>query len=590
MQLPSIRFLTNAVVKAATRFPESLISATFSVVALWILMEKEGNDTMARLSLTGIIGISLTISLKVLTESHSLSKNTGWMLRITGIIALAALWYWFPDLHAPDIEYRGMPQYAAALIMTHLLCSVVPFIGRGSVRDFWVYNRTLLTNIVLGAIYSAVLFVSLFLALVSLNELFDLHLNPRIYARLFVFIVGIFNTVFFLFNFPENHSSSDSDTGYHTVLVNLCKYVLVPVVGLYFLILYAYSVKILVNQELPRGWVSSLILGFSVAGIFTYLLNFYIRDDSRTALTNLFHKWFWPVLLPMTLLLFAAISRRISDYGVTEARFLVAHLGVWLFISSLYFIISGKDDIRFIPGSLLVFGLLWIPGSGILSDYHQKTRLLDALQSSGRIKDGIVRPDSTAIDSTTLGQIRSAIGYFDDRGNLGIMNPVLPIPADSITRGAGAGRFLEWLGAREPEPFLSDYINVYIGDGSPSLDLSGYNRLSIVSIEEPGTMCTDTANQHKCFSISADRNYFIWHQLEDGEHVTIDSFEIAPLLVHWKNLSSRSDETDFRIGNSRVELTGTRNRIAVITGNAALFRSDSLSLDNGQFYILYNDR
>lgn len=156
MHLPSLRFLTSAVVKTAARFPETLISAACTVVALWILIEKEGNDTMARLALTGLTGISLTISLKAFTEVHGVRKNTNRMIRTTGIVGLAALWYWFPDLHAPDIEYRGMPQYAAALIMTHLLCSAIPFAGRGSIRDFWVFNRTLLTNIVLGAIYSAV--------------------------------------------------------------------------------------------------------------------------------------------------------------------------------------------------------------------------------------------------------------------------------------------------------------------------------------------------------------------------------------------------------------------------------------------------
>lgn len=434
------------------------------------------------------------------------------------------------------------------------------------------------------------MFVSLFLALVSLNELFDLHLDPKIYARLFVFMVGMFNTIFFLYHFPDNYSSSESDTGYHTVLVNLCKYVLVPVVGLYFLILYAYAVKIAVNQELPRGWVSSLVLGFSVAGILTYLLNFYLRDDNRTALTNLFHKWFWPVLLPMTLLLFIAISRRIGDYGVTEARFLVAHLGVWLFITSLYFIISKKDDIRFIPVSLLVFGLLWIPCSGILSDYNQKNRLLNTLESVGRMKNGIIQPDSTMIDSTSLGKIRSAVGFFDERGNLGILNPVLPVPADSITRGAGSSMFLEWLGAREPEAFRSDYINMYLGDANPALNLQGYSRMGVVSIEGPDTECSDTTNMHNCFSLSHDRKSFIWRKKMTDEHITVDSFDLSPLLTAWKSVSSRSEETDCQFGNQRIELPGTRTRIAVITGNAALLRSDSLTLDNGQFYILYNDR
>jgi len=590
MNFPSLRFLLDAFLKALVRFPLSLLSAASTVIALWILIgEAENNDQWGRLALVGVLGISMNIALTVISEVNNLNNKIRLGLQAASLLALAALWHWFPDLNAPDIEYRGMPQYAAGLVLLHLLIAVVPFVGRGSIRDFWVFNRTLLTNIISGAIFSAVLFIGLCLALLSVNELFDLHLDPRIYARLFVFVVGMFNTVYFLFHFPENYNSGETETGYHTILVNLCRYILVPVVVLYFVILYAYSFKIVINQELPRGWVSSLILGFSVAGIFTYLLNYYLNKDQSTALTRLFHQWFWPVLLPMTVLLFIAVNRRTSDYGFTETRFLVAHLGVWLSVSCLYFIISKKDDIRFIPGSLVIFGLLWIPGAGLFSDYSQKSRLLHALQTSGRMENGMIRPALTPVDSTTLGQLRGAVEYFAERGNLKILDPVLPMPADSITQGGGAGIFLKWLGSPEQEAFRSDLVNFYLGGGPPSVDVRGYSHLTFVNLEEPYDACSDTSALHNCFTLNQSKDFILWKKPVNGTHTIVDSFSLAPLMNQWNSLYRQDDKDEIELENRRVTLKGSQKQIGVLVTNAMLAKGDSLVLDSGQLYLMFNN-
>ena len=149
---------------------------------------------------------------------------------------------------------------------------------------------------------------------------------------------------------------------YTTAFKNLTKFILIPITAIYFLILYAFSTKILVTWQLPEGWVGKLVLGFSVAGIFTYLLNFMLVKFDDSVVVKGFRRWFFYILLPMVLLLFVAIGRRIGDYGVTEARYVVAISGAWLLLISVYFILSKRDNIKFIPISLAVFSLLTVLG------------------------------------------------------------------------------------------------------------------------------------------------------------------------------------------------------------------------------------
>ncbi|MBK7936853.1 MAG: DUF4153 domain-containing protein [Lewinellaceae bacterium] len=296
-------------------------------------------------------------------ESADWGEKRGWLLQAAGLIALAVYWFVL-DPKSEAFEYVGIPRFMVLLLTAHLFTAVAPYLNKRSVADFWEYNRELFANIVIGGVFTMILFAGLALAILAVDQLFDLHIrSERVYPRLFVLLAGVFNTSYFLFHFPQKYEFSDADAGYNAVFKNLCKYILIPIVGLYFLILYTYGGKIIATWSLPRGWVSSLVLGFSVAGIFTYLLNFYLPEHDDSAWARAFKRWFWWIQLPLTALLFVAVARRIGDYGVTEMRFLVAHLGVWLALTCLYFLFSKHDNIKYIPISLGLF-LPWHSPSG----------------------------------------------------------------------------------------------------------------------------------------------------------------------------------------------------------------------------------
>ena len=58
--------------------------------------------------------------------------------------------------------------------------------------------------------------------------------------------------------------------------------------SIYLVILFLYEMKIIVQWELPKGYVSYLILGYAIFGILSLLLVYLFRELEE----NKWIKWF----------------------------------------------------------------------------------------------------------------------------------------------------------------------------------------------------------------------------------------------------------------------------------------------------------
>ena len=116
--------------------------------------------------------------------------------------------------------------------------------------------------------------------------------------------------------------------------------------------------KIVYTHHWPLGWVSYLVLGFSVAGILSFLLIHPIRNEEGNKWVLTFSRFFYFAIFPLLILLFMAIQRRISDYGITELRYFVLILALWLLFIAIYFLVSKQKNIKIIPQSLCVLAFL----------------------------------------------------------------------------------------------------------------------------------------------------------------------------------------------------------------------------------------
>ncbi|MFC4162992.1 DUF4153 domain-containing protein [Epilithonimonas zeae] len=342
---------------AIRQYPLVLLMALSASICLMFIAEdnfrtSEKVFTLTKFTLVSCLGISLMFGLKIL--SQRIGKQ--FLLELGGILFIVLLYFLLPKLEKDFTEVYAfllVPTY----ILSHLFVSFAAFFRKKTEMDFWQYNKNLFINIFLTTIFTGVLTGGVELAIVAVDQLFDFNFSDKIYLRVF-YLLAIFGSslIFLLFN-EKGLEYLEKEGAYPVVLKFFTQYILIPLLIIYVVILYFYSGKILLNWELPRGWVSYLVLAYSIVGILAILLVHPLKENSAKSWVKMFSKIFYFTLIPLLILLLTAIFTRILEYGYTEPRYYVLLLAIWLVTVMFYFILNKNQNIKFIPISLFAFGL-----------------------------------------------------------------------------------------------------------------------------------------------------------------------------------------------------------------------------------------
>ncbi|MDO6390057.1 DUF4153 domain-containing protein [Pontibacter sp. BT731] len=398
------------------RFPMVLLSAVTGTVAVLYLIELEyGSDEkrefLGKLVFVNSAGIILFFTLELLVRRYRLSLQGRFLTWLGGTLFLVLYYFILPE----ELEAKQVLRHLALVLALHLVASYAMFLNRREENAFWQFNKALFLRVLTSALYTGVLYIGLVIAIVGLNLLFSIKVNDKIYFELWVVLVGVFNTWFFLAGVPLNTRGLERTTDYPKGLKVFTQFVLLPLVTLYLLILYAYLGKIVVQWEWPYGWVSVLVLSFSIAGILSLLLIHPIRNKAGNAWMQTFSRWFYRALFPLTILLALAIWRRISEYGITEERYVVLALAIWLLVTVLYFLFSKSKNIKFIPVTLSLIALLAAFGPVnmfVVSEWSQVSRLRSLLQEHGVMQEGKVVPADKPVSPEARAEISSIVNYL----------------------------------------------------------------------------------------------------------------------------------------------------------------------------------
>src|SRR5690606_30297990 len=154
---------------------------------------------------------------------------------------LASLYYSLPGqdmTHNTSLPYIRYAIYNACV---HLLIAFIPFLSSTGTRGFWNYNIRLFIRILTSLFYSAILFIGISLALLALHLLFDIDFDEKIYLQIFIMVIGLFNTWFFLAGVPEDIDQMEEINRFPKPLKVFAQYILLPLLALYLLILYGYG-------------------------------------------------------------------------------------------------------------------------------------------------------------------------------------------------------------------------------------------------------------------------------------------------------------------------------------------------------------
>ena len=464
------------------RFPLVLFLA-FSATIVSIYLIGKSNDFhnyyLENYIHTAFLGLSIMLSAAILTEHYKIpGGKIG--LRVVVLALLAAYYFYLP---AQELHETYWIRFVLFFLASHLFVSFSPFLIKSELFGFWEFNKRLFINLLTSALYSAALFIGLSLAIVAVEQLFGFEFDGKIYPQLWVFMVGVFNTWFFLSKFPKNYSELDENLDYPKGLLLFTQYVLLPLVSIYLLILYAYEAKIIINWELPVGWVSYLVIGFSVAGILALLLVYPLQDKENYPWIRNFTKWFYWAVFPLIVLLFIAIGKRVFDYGITENRYFVLILAFWLLIVAIYLLVNKLRNVKIIPVSLAIVIFLssfgpW--GVFSVSKNSQLGRLNKIFQEKNYLNNELLFQKGDTLKMDEYSEIASIVDYLAEMHGIETFQPyfkknIYQIVDTSLSRYAYGNQILE-------EMEFSDYMSVSVSD-SVFYIMSDLSDLKLKNIE-----------------------------------------------------------------------------------------------------------
>lgn len=438
MRFQFLSSLYAGIKKSLLRFPLPILMAVAATLAANYIITFNGQEGYAnqveaamRIVRTCFIGFPMALGIVLFLEKNHVPPLIINFCRVLLASVLIAYYFTLPE----HITIKEDVRFVMLTLAAHLLVSFLPFFDRNDNNGFWQYNRMLFMRLLTGLLYAAVLYLGLALALQAIDSLFEVNFPPKLYVRLLICIVGLFVSCFFLAGIPANIGNLRHETHYPKGLKIFAQFVLLPLVVVYLLILYSYSIKILVQWEWPQGWVSYLVIGFAVAGIFSFLLIEPIKHQQGNAWIKIYSKAFYIALFPLVVLLFLAIRVRIKEYGFTENRYFVIGLAIWLAGIALYFLFSKKKNIKIIPITLFVLTLLSIIGpwnAFKVAEWSQMRAFNRLVEQYNLLENGKFSPTQKEVPLEATKQLSSVIKFLHDRDQLHLLQPFYEEAVDEI--------------------------------------------------------------------------------------------------------------------------------------------------------------
>lgn len=401
------------------RFPVTIITSVVLVILLIALEEsrsywqKEELENLTQIIMVIALGLPLFTSMKFFLEKKG-KYNGIFQIILFALGGIFLLLYYFFLLK--DFKTVSISRYIGMSVFLYVTFLYIPRLGRR--EDYEYYIIKIFSSFLMTLIYSFVLFAGISLILFSVSKLFSVNIEGKIYYYAFVIIAGLFSVPYFLAKIPLI-SSKFSDEKYSKGLKILLLYIVIPLILIYTLILYVYFGKIVLTQQWPIGLVSNLVLWYTTLSIGVIFLIYPLKVDNNWA--KYFINWFPKIILPILIMMFVSMGIRVRAYGITENRYYVLVLGIWVSAIMLYFIFAKEKRNIIIPVtfSVIVLNSIFGPLSGFsVSEYSQNRRFVHILEKNNMIEDGNIVKSQESISADDRAEISSILDYFEDNHSL----------------------------------------------------------------------------------------------------------------------------------------------------------------------------
>lgn len=235
----------------------------------------------------------------------------------------------------------------------------------------WNFALSSITACVTANVIGCIMSGGICFLILSVHKLFDLSIDSTCYLYVAILCNVCLSMFLFLGLLPQKQEKHNTRPLQHSFLNGVIHYLFLPLTGGYLIVLYIYALRILINWELPIGWVSWLVITLMTGCIVIEFGLYPSRMAQQKRTDNLIARWLPLFVLPLLFLMTIGIIRRFNDYGVTINRLYLITLNIWCYFVCITLIIIKAKRISWIPIS---FSLVFLLTSVLPVNYASITR------------------------------------------------------------------------------------------------------------------------------------------------------------------------------------------------------------------------
>ena len=381
--------------KGVERFPLTILCGIIVFLLSVYVIENSDMKNHNLLSeihkMLTLIGLSLplTAALELIREKYLSDKNKC-IIRVLNVVitVIFIIFYRFYYLNGKDkagiLILNNIEKLIATGIIFFLLFLLVPLIGKKDEEE--KYFQSVVVDKTVTILYSMVLFLGLTAVFLTVDGLSLIKLKEQIYIEIWLFVVFVFAMIFFASKLKKVDENLE-EYEIHKIFRFLIYFIVIPLITIYTGILYIYFGKMLITKSWPQGLVSHLILWYTIFSLFIMIMVTPMREKDLVA--KIFKNYFPFISVPLLILSIVSISKRISQYGVTELRYFIVLLGIWLIFCMVSSIFKARLSVILISLIAVVYISVFSPiNNRRITIMSQNKRLERILIKYGLLKDG----------------------------------------------------------------------------------------------------------------------------------------------------------------------------------------------------------
>ena len=342
MDFTAIKKYPSQISTAFKRFPLAAALAIFATIAFICIFECTGsfsqsiydNELLYWLFIYPITATMIALTISLVQESRKKFSIIPHI--VAGAVWLAisiALAFYFVSTNNYTERTYAFATWLFIYTTSFLSIFVAPFFKQKDENGFWVFLMKNAKAAAIAGAISAVLLIAIEGFLLGFFNLFDIRLSsgrPFIYSAI-ICSCTIFPILFFS-GIPSIDECLQEAPALNKFQVSTNKFLFLPILSLYIILLYAYIAKIIIQWEMPKGMVSYLVSVSMLLLLSRVTLMHPERIDPKPSFEKTLLKILPTACIPLVILMSVGIMRRISDYGISEDRYYIAAVNIFYYI------------------------------------------------------------------------------------------------------------------------------------------------------------------------------------------------------------------------------------------------------------------